>query len=194
VDYGTPDVGYVCTGPYEFVEWVSGDHTTLQRYPDYWGEIPGNVETIVIRPIVDPAARLAALQAGEIDGYFGATADDVAAIEGDPNFQVLRRDPLTDGYLAFNYRVAELRDPLVREAVALAINRQAIADAFFGGAGLVANQWLAPGMLGYDADALPGREYNPARAMELLTEAGYPDGITEVTVYPVDEDGNIIMP
>jgi peptide/nickel transport system substrate-binding protein len=192
VDYGTPDVGYVCTGPYEFVEWVTGDHTTLQRYPDYWGEVTGNVETIVIRPIVDPAARLAALQAGEIDGYFGATADDVAAVEGDPNFQVLRRDPLTDGYLAFNYRVMELRDPMVREAIALAINRQAISDAFYGGAGQVANQWLAPGMLGYDADALPGFAYDPDQAMQLLADAGYPDGISEVTVYSVDEEGNVV--
>ena len=195
-DYGTPDVGYVCTGPYEFVEWVTGDHTTLQLYPDYWAPetVTGNVETITIRPIVDAAARLAALQAGEIDGYFGATADDVTAIEGDANFQVLRRDPITAGYLAFNYRVAELRDPLVREAIAVAINRQAIVDAFYGGAGMVANQWIPPGMLGRDEATLTGWEYDPTRAMELLTEAGYPDGISEVTVYPVDADGNILIP
>lgn len=194
VDYGTPDVGYVCTGPYEFVEWITSDHTTMELYPDYWGEVTGNIETIVVRPIVDPAARLAALQAGEIDGYFGAGPEDVEAAEADENLQVLRRDPVNCGYLAFNYRVAELRDPLVREAVALAINREALVDAFFGGAGQVANQWLPPGMLGHDEDALPGHEYNPTRAMELLAEAGYPDGISEVTVYPVDEDGNIVMP
>jgi ABC-type transport system substrate-binding protein len=194
VDYGTPDVGYVGTGPYEFVEWVTGDQVTLQRYPDYWGEIPGNVETIVIRPIVDPAARFAALQAGEIDAYFGATPEDVEAAEADENLRVLRRPPLNDGYLAFSYRVLELRDPLVREAIALAIDRQAIVDAFFGGAGIVANQWLPPGIIGHDDAALLGFEYNPDRARELLAEAGYPDGISEVTVLPVDDNNNVILP
>ncbi len=192
-DYGTPDVGYVCTGPFEFVEWVSGDHITLQRYPDWWGEVVGNVEEIVIRPIVDPAARFAALQAGEIDAYFGATPEDIEAVEGNPDIQILRRPPLVNGYLAFNWRVKELRDPRVREAIALAINRQAIADAFFGGAGIVANQWLPPGQIGHDEEALPGFEYNPDRARELLAEAGFPDGISEVTVYPVDENNNIII-
>ncbi len=193
-DYGTPDIGYVGTGPYEFVEWVTGDHVTVERYPDYWGEIPGSVQTIVIRPIIDTAAQFAALQAGEIDAYFGATPEDVEAAEGDENLQVLRRPPLTDGYLAFSYRVLELRDPLVREAIALAINRQAIVDAFFGGAGIVANQWLPPGLIGHDDDALPGFEYDPEKAKELLAEAGYPDGITEVTVLPVDDNNNVIVP
>lgn len=193
VDYGTPDVGYVGTGPYEFVEWVTGEQVTLERYPDYWGEVPGNVETIVIRPIVDPAARFAALQAGEIDGYFGAPAEDAEAAEADPNLQVARRPPLNDGYLAFSYRVLELRDPLIREAIAVAINRQALADAYYGGSGIVANQWLPPGVLGHD-DSLPGYEYNPDRAIELLTEAGYPDGLSEVHVLPVDDNNNVIVP
>ncbi len=192
VDYGTPDVGYVCTGPFEFVEWVTGDHTTLERYPDYWGEVEGNVERIIIRPIVDPAARFAALQAGEIDGYFGATPEDVEAAEADPNLQVLRRPPLVNGYLAFNYRVVELQDVNVRKAIALAINRQAIVDAFFGGAGVVANQWLPPGTLGYDPEALPGWPYDPDAAREALAAAGFPDGLTEVHVLGVAEDGSVL--
>ncbi len=189
VDYGTPDVGYVCTGPYEFVEWVTGDHITLERYPDYWGEVTGNVERIVIRPIVDPAARLAALQAGEIDAYFGATPEDVEAAEADPNLQVLRRGPLNCGYMAFSFRVQELRDPLVREAIAVAINRDAIVDAYFAGAGIKANQFLPVGMLGHD-DSLPGFDYDPDRAKELLTDAGYPDGLAEVNVYGINDEDN----
>ncbi len=191
VDYGTPDVGYVCTGPYKFVEWVTGDHVTLERNTEYWGTIEGNVDQIIIRPIIDPAARLAALQAGEIDAYFGATADDVTTAEADANLQVLRRLPINCGYLAFSYRVQELQDVKVREAIALAINRQAIVDAYFGGAGIVANQWLAPGMLGHDDAALPGFEYNPTRAQELLADAGFADGLTEVNVLAVDDTGNV---
>ncbi len=191
VDYGTPDVGYVCTGPYEFVEWVPGDHTTVERYPDYWGEVTGNVERIIIRPIVDPAARFAALQAGEIDGYFGATPEDVEVAESDASLQVLRRPPLTNGYLAFSYRIRELQDVNVRRAVALAINRQAIVDAFYGGAGTVANQWLPPATLGYDPDSLPGWEYDPEAARQALADAGFENGLTEVNVLGVDDEGNI---
>lgn len=193
-DYGTPDVGFVCTGPFEFVEWVTGDHITLERYPDHWGEATGNVQTIVVRPIVDPAARFAALQAGEIDAYFGATPEDIEAVEGNPDIQVLRRPPLVNGYLAFSYRILELRNPLVREAIAMAINRQAIADAFFGGAGVVATQWLPPGQIGYDPETLTGVEYNPERARELLAEAGFPDGISTVTVLPVDDANHVVVP
>lgn len=191
LEYGTPDIGYVCTGPYEFVEWVTGDHVTLERYPDYWGEVTGNVERIVIRPITDPAARLAALQAGEIDAYFGALPEDIEAAEANPDLQVLRRGPLNNGYLAFNYRVLELRNELVRKAVALAINRQAILDAFFGGAGVLATQWLPPGVLGYNSDELPGWSYDPEAAKAALAEAGFPDGLSEVNVVGVDEENKM---
>jgi peptide/nickel transport system substrate-binding protein len=192
VDYGTPDVGYVCTGPYEFIEWLPGESTTMALYPGYWGEVPGNVEEIVIRPIVDPAARFAALQAGEIDAYFGATPEDVEAAEAADNLQVLRRGPLNNGYLAFSYRVKELRDPNVRAAIAHAINRQALADAFYGGSGIVANQWLPPNVLGW-SDTLEGFSYDPDLAAQYLSDAGYADGLSEVHVYPVDDNNNVVI-
>jgi len=190
-DYGTPDVGYVCTGPYVFVEWVTGDHFTLERNAEYWGEVTGNVEQIIIRPIVDPAARFAALQSGEIDAYFGASVEDVAAVEGNADFTVLRRPPLNNGYLAFNYRVQELQDVNVRTAIALAINREAIVDAFFGDAGLLATQWLPVGVLGHDEGALPGFAYDPDQARQLLADAGFADGLNEVHVLGVDDQGNV---
>ncbi len=189
-DYGTPDVGFVCTGPYEFIEWLPGESTTLAAYPDYWGEVEGNVEEIVVRPIVDPAARFAALQAGEIDAYFGATPEDVEAAEEAEGLQVLRRGPLNNGYLAFSYRVKELRDPLVREAITKAINRDALAEAFYGGSGIVADQWLPPNVLGNDG-SIEGVEYDPEGAMAALAEAGFEDGLSEVHVYPVDENNNV---
>jgi len=67
-DYGTPTVGYVCTGPYKFVEWMTDDHVTQDLWDGYWGEVEGNVERIIQRVIPDNAARFAALQAGEIHG------------------------------------------------------------------------------------------------------------------------------
>src|SRR5690606_41238661 len=61
--YGTPSVGFSCTGPYRFVEWVSDDHISLERNPDYRGEIHSTVDTIIYRAIPKSATRIAALQA-----------------------------------------------------------------------------------------------------------------------------------
>ncbi|MCB9139230.1 MAG: transporter substrate-binding domain-containing protein [Caldilineaceae bacterium] len=180
-DYGTPEVGYVCTGPFKFVEWVTDDHTTMVRSEDYWGEIPGNVETIIIRTIPDNSARFLALQAGEIDALEQANIEDLASAEGSDDLYVLTRPALNTGYLAFNYRIQEFNDPLVREAIAAAIDKQGLVDAFYGGYGEVATQFLPPFVWGHNPD-LQGVQYDPDRAVELLTEAGYPDGISEVTL------------
>ncbi len=191
-DYGTPDVGYVCTGPYKFVEWVTDDHITLERYEDYWGEIEGNVERIIIRVIPDNSARFAALQAGEIHAMEQANIEDLQIAEESDDMYVLTRPALNTAYLAFNYRIQEFRDVRVREAISLAIDRQAIVDAFYGQYGEVANQFLPPVIWGRNED-IPEPEYNPERARELLAEAGFPDGFSEVHVLAVDEETNQVI-
>lgn len=179
-DYGTPGVGLVCTGPYQFVEWLTDDRIVLERYADYWGEVEGNVERIVISVIPDNAARFAALQNGEIHAMEQANVEDLALAEESDNLYVMTRPALNTAYLAFNYRIQEFQNPLVREAISLAINRQAIVDAFYGQYGEVANNFLPPMIWGHNEDVVS--EYDPERAAELLAEAGYPDGFSEVTL------------
>ncbi|MCC6799057.1 MAG: ABC transporter substrate-binding protein [Anaerolineae bacterium] len=188
--YGTPSVGYSCTGPYKFVEWISDDHITLTRNEDYWDEISGNVDTIIYRVIPNAAARFAALQAGEIDAFEQPNVEDLPAIESGDNTYVLMRPPLNVFYLAFSYRIKELRDPLVREAISLAINRQEIVDAFYPPGAVVATTMIPPSLWGYNPD-VPAVPYDPDLAMELLAEAGYPDGFSEVTLLGVDENNNV---
>lgn len=186
-DYGTPEIGYVCTGPYAFTEWITDDHVTMDLWDGYWGEIEGNVERIIYRVIPDNAMRLAAMQAGEVHFKENATPEELALIEGDENLYIDYRPALNVLYLAFSYRVQEFHDPLVREAISLALDRELYVDTFYA-AGEVANTFLPPMMWGYN-DAVPMPEYNPERAMELLAEAGYPDGISEVNVLGLNEDG-----
>ncbi len=188
--YGTPEVGYSCTGPYKFVEWVSDDHVTLERNEDYWGEFPGNVDQIIFRVIPDAAARYAALQSGQIDAFEQPNVEDLEAIEASDDMYILMRGPLNVLYLAFNYRVQEFRDPLVREAIAVALDRQAIAEAFYPPGAIPAATMLPPTLWGHN-DELPVREYNPDRARELLAEAGYPDGFSEVTILGVGENNMV---
>ncbi len=186
--YGSPEVGYVCTGPFEFVEWISDERVVLERFEDYWGEFPGNVDRIVFQQIPDNAARFAALQAGEIDAFEQPNVEDLEAIEASEDLYIETRGPLNILYLAFSYRIQEFRDPLVREAISLAMDREAIAAAFYPPGAIPAKSFLPPSLWGYNPE-LPDIEYNPERAMELLAEAGYPDGFSEVNVLGVDEDG-----
>ncbi len=188
--YGTPAVGYSCTGPYKFVEWVSDDHITLTRNEDYWGEIPGNVDTIIFRVIPNAAARFAALQAGEIDAFEQPNVEDLPAIEAGENTYILMRDPLNVFYLAFNYRIQEFRDVRVRRAISMAINRQEIVDAFYPPGAVVAKTMVPPSLWGYNPD-VPAVEYDPEGARALLAEAGYPNGFSEVTLLGVDENNMV---
>lgn len=188
--YGTPEVGYSCTGPYKFVEWVSDDHVVLERTADYWGDIPGNVDTIRFQIIPDNAARFAALQAGAIDAFEQPNVEDLATIEGADNMYLMERPPLNVMYLAFSYRIQEFRDPKVRRAISMAFDRQAIVDAFYPPGATAASTMLPQSLWGFNAD-IPVEAYDPEGAKALLAEAGYPDGISEVHVLGVDDTNHV---
>ena len=188
--YGTPSVGYSCTGPYKFVDWVSDDHVTLVRNEDYWGEIPGNVDTILFRMIPSAAARLAAVQSGAIDGFEGPNVEDLDTIEASADMYVQYRPSMNVHYLAFSYRVQEFRNPLVRQAIAMAINRQEIVDAFYAPGAQVATTMIPPSLWGYNPD-VPAFDFDPEGAKALLAEAGYPNGFSEVTLLGVDENNMV---
>jgi peptide/nickel transport system substrate-binding protein len=189
-DYGTPEVGYSCTGPFKFVEWVSDDHVTLERNADYWGDNPGNVDRIVMRIIPDNAARFAALQAGEIDAFEQPNVEDLDAIEASSDTYIQMRGPLNVLYLAFSYRVDALQNEMVRKAISMSLDRQAIVDAFYPPGAEAASTMLPSTLWGFNSD-IPVEAYDPEGAKALLADAGYPDGIKEVNTYGVDADGNV---
>jgi peptide/nickel transport system substrate-binding protein len=171
----------VGTGPYQFVEWLPNEQVTLKAFPDYWDTAnAAKTPNVVIRNIPNNSARLLALSAGEIQGMEGMEPRDVAALQDNPDFKLLLRPANTTGYVAFNYNVEEFNIPEVREAFALAINKQAIVDAFYGGTGMVANQFQPPALWGYNPDIVD-RPFDTEAARQLLVDAGFPDGISEVT-------------
>jgi len=188
--YGSPEVGYSCTGPFQFVEWITDERVVLESYEDYWGEVSGNLDRIVFQVIPDNAARFAALSAGEIDAFEQPNVEDLPAIEESEELYVEMRGPLNVLYLAFNYRIQEFNDPLVREAISLAFDREAIVEAFYPEGAIPAATMLPPSLWGHNDD-IPVEDYDPDRAMELLAEAGFPDGLTEVNVLGLTEDGEV---
>jgi peptide/nickel transport system substrate-binding protein len=191
-DYGTPAVGAVGTGSFKFVEWVEGDSITVEANDDYWGGRP-KVDQIIWRVIPDDSARFLALKAGDIHGLETATVEDLASAESDPELTIMTRPALNTGYLAFNYKIAEFQDIRVREAVAHAINREGLVENFLGSYGVVAKTFIPPLMWGYN-DSIEDWTYDPELSKQLLADAGFPDGLSEVTIAEdiVDADGNVL--
>jgi peptide/nickel transport system substrate-binding protein len=190
--YGMPSVGCVGTGPFKFVEWVEGDHITVAANDDYWGGRP-KIDQIVWKVIPDDSARFLALKSGDIHGLETATVEDLATAEADAELQIMTRPALNTGYLSFNYKIKEFQDIKVREAVAHAINKQALVENFLGKYGVVAKTFIPPKMWGYN-DALEDWAYDPELSKQLLAEAGFPDGLSEVTIAEdiPDADGNVV--
>ena len=173
------------TGPYKFEEWIRGDHLTMTYNEDYWGEREGNIDTLIFKPIADPAARLQALQTGEIQGYDLVDPQDYETIDGDENLQLLNRPAFNVGYVGFNQAIKPLDDPEVRKAIAYAIDRQAVVDAFYAGQGVVAKEFMPPEVTGY-ADDVTEYPYDPDQAKQILEDAGYTLPVEIEFAFPTD--------
>ena len=171
----------VGTGPFKFVEWKADQYVKLEKFADYWDKANvAKVDEVIIRNIKDNSARLNALKAGEVHGVEGMEPDTVKALKTDAKFQIILRPPNNTGYLAFNYNVKEFQNVKVRQAFAQAINKKAIVDAFYGGLGMVAKEFIPPSLWGYN-DKLADYEYSADKAKALLAEAGFKDGLKEIT-------------
>jgi len=173
----------VGTGPFVFDSWEPGEQVTLQAYPDYWGE-QGQVQEIIFRTISDTTARRQALESGDIDGYDLVAPADTAALE-EAGYNVMQRDPFTILYLGMNQAVPELANPLVREAIAHAIDKEALVTQVLPEGTEVASQFIPPVVTGWNEDVTT-YDYDPELAKQLLAEAGYPDGLTLMFNYPTN--------
>jgi peptide/nickel transport system substrate-binding protein len=171
---GTNPVG---TGPFRFAQWVQGDRVELARYGDYWGE-PARLETVIFKFISEPTAAFSAMMAGDVDAFpvFPAP-ENLAQFEADPRFQVLVGSTEGETVLAMNNGRPPFDDVRVRQAVAHAIDREAIIDGAMFGYGTPIGSHFAPHHPAYvDLTHLSG--HDPERARALLAEAGVEDGLT----------------
>jgi peptide/nickel transport system substrate-binding protein len=172
------------TGPFMFESWTRGDRLTIARYEDYWGE-KAKLDKVIFRPIPDNAARLQALQTGEIQGYDLVEPQDIETIESDENLQILDRPAFNVGYVGFNQAKKPLDNIKVRQAIAHGLNRQEVVDEFYGGRGEVAKQFMPPEVVGY-ADDVTEYEYDPEKSKQLLQEAGLTLPVPIEFYYPSD--------
>ena len=175
-DYGTPSGLAIGTGPFIFQEWRSGDRIVLEKNPNYWQEGFPLEEQLVFSFVEDPAARLAQLRAGTLDFTVDLTPDQLQEIESDENLEAVFRPSLNVGYLALNPSYEPLESPEVRQAIAKAINKPEIVQAFWGELGLTDGHFLPPSMEEFQSPDVDDYEYDPEAAQQMLADAGYPDG------------------
>jgi peptide/nickel transport system substrate-binding protein len=174
----------VGTGPFKFQDWIRGDHLTIVRNDDYWGD-KAKLEKVIFKPISDNAARLQALQSGEIQGYDLVEPQDIQTIEGDSNLQILDRPAFNVGYVGFNQKAKPLDNPEVRKAIAYALNRQEVVDSFYAGRGEVAKEFMPPEVEGY-ADDVTEYPYDVDQAKQTLAGSGVSTPIKITFCYPTD--------
>ncbi|MFP7569683.1 ABC transporter substrate-binding protein [Marivita sp. S2033] len=171
------------TGAFKFDEWVQGDRIELSRNPDYWGDAPA-LDSATFKFISDPTAAFAAMMAQDIDAFAGFPApENLPQFEADPRFQVLVGSTEGETILAMNNKLPPFDDVRVREAVAHAIDRQAVIDGAMFGLGTPIGTHFAPHNPDY-LDLTAQSAFDPERSKALLAEAGLPDGFTTTLKLP----------
>ena len=178
------------SGAYKFKEWVPGDHLTLVRNDNYWGEKP-DYQTVTFKFISNDAARVAALRSGAVDLIDAVPPNDVNSLKGVKGLKLFPVSSTRLIYLAMDSNrdtspfitdldgkpltPNPLKDARVRAALSQMIDRPLIIDRILNGAGVPAGQMVGEGMGGYNPELKPD-SFDLAAAKKLLTEAGLPNG------------------
>src|SRR4051812_24208696 len=166
----------VCAGPYKFVERVQQDRMVFEKFADYWNKDNIFIDKIVFLPIVDATVRLANLKSGGLDLIERVLATDLKEVRADSRLKLSTAIELGYQGLTLNIGKDKTKGPLsqsakVRQALDLAIDREAINQVVFNGEFKPGNQWVNPDHPYYQK-AFPIRSRNVAKAKALLKEAG----------------------
>ena len=173
-EYGNDIMNHpVGTGPFICTEWEEGDHTSFERNEDYWGE-KASVDTVTIKEVPEAGSRTAMLQTGEADLVYPMPADQMAAIQGSDDVNVLAADSNIMRYVTLNMNLPELQDVKVRQAMNYAIDKDAYIQLMYAGNGKPATS-VVPSIISGYKEQTP-YTYDVEKAKELMKEAGYEDG------------------
>ncbi len=189
---GTPDKvdqWPIGTGPFVFQGYKKDAQIRYTAFKDYWRG-KAAIDKLVFSITPDASVRYAKLKAGECQIMPYPNPADIAAIDADPNINLMQQEGLNVGYLAYNTKVAPFDKVMVRKALNKAMNKQAIIDTVFQGAGKIAKNPIPPTIWSYN-EATVDDSYDPAAAKKMLAEAGYPDGFSmKIWAMPVQRPYN----
>ena len=169
------------TGAFKFANWAQGDKVELTRNDAYWGDAP-SLASATFKFISDPTAAFASVMAEDVDVFVSFPApENLPQFEADPRFQVLYGSTEGETILSTNNKMPPFDNVKVREALAHAIDRQAIIDGAMFGMGTPIGTHFAPHNPAY-VDLTAQSNYDPEKSRALLAEAGFPDGF-ETTLH-----------
>ena len=163
------------SGAYIIKSWKATDSVVLEANPNYRGGL-AKLKRVVIRHIPEPSAQRLALEKGDVDVAENLTPDQVTAIGSNKDIKVTTVPQALLYYIGLNLKTKELQDPRVRQALRYLFDYDGMANSFLKGADVVHQSFWASGFwAAYDQNPY---KLDPAKAKELLTAAGYPDGFS----------------
>lgn len=160
----------IATGPYKVQSWSIGDNITLSANQNYYKGVP-SIKTVVIKAVPEENSRVIGLETGEIDMSLDIPAISWDELEKSGKIKVYSAPSTTTGYIGLNIKSPLLSNKILRQAIALAVDKQSIVDTIYLGKTKIANQFLAPPVFGYNKNVKDG-EFNPEKAKEILEKNG----------------------
>ncbi|MBK3774251.1 ABC transporter substrate-binding protein [Azospirillum sp. YIM DDC1] len=183
------DQAPIGTGPFQFVAYQKDAVIRYKAFEQYWGG-KAPLDNLVFAITPDAAVRYAKLKAGECHIVPYPNPADLEAMKKDAAINLMEQEGLNVGYLAFNVTKKPFDDVRVRRALNMAIDKKAVVDAVYQGAGVPAKNPIPPTMWSYNKE-IEDYPYDPERAKKLLAEAGFPDGFeTDLWAMPVQRPYN----
>jgi peptide/nickel transport system substrate-binding protein len=191
-DYGTPSVGSIGTGPFKFVEWVSGDHQTLARNDDYWDKASGGpyLDEIVIKILPEPTTRVAGLDTGEIDYLVNnVPSDQYATVQGFENVSLTFAPSYYGEWITFNTQTPPFDNVKVRQALNYAVDKAGLRQLYWPDSPATKATLVYPTLWTFEGEAweaawegLPAYDQDLDMARQLLDESGVADQLNGLTI------------
>lgn len=189
---GTPekvDLNPIGTGPFQLLQYQKDARILYQAFEGYWGIKP-KIDRLVFAITPDASVRYAKLQKNECQAMPYPNPADLSRMKQDKNINLMSQPGLNIGYIAFNVEKKPLDNVKVRQALTLAVNKNAIIDAVYQGAGQTAKNLIPPTMWSYNKE-IQDYPYDPVKAKALLKAAGFPDGFSiDLWAMPVQRPYN----
>jgi peptide/nickel transport system substrate-binding protein len=188
VDFLSSPVG---SGPFKFKEFSQGSYLEVEANPDYFGGAP-NLDGIIFQVITDGNARVAQVKSGDVD-FTVIEPPQIDSVSDDANLKIVEATQVNYYFLAFNHTIERFQDPRVRQALTLALNREAIVETVLKGYGQVANGPTHPSLGEYYNPDVTKYGYDQDAAKALLEEAGWTPGDDGILVNEAGEKFTILL-
>ncbi|TFE23088.1 peptide ABC transporter substrate-binding protein [Cohnella luojiensis] len=187
--FGVDPAKTVTSGPWMFSEWKQGQHITLNKNPNYWGEKKPHIDTIIYKIYADQNTEVQALMKGDVDMTQAVPLTQIEPLKAKEGIEVILEPGPTYEYIQFNFKDENFPDKYspfkgqkTRQAIAHAVNRQGMVDNVLKGSGGLMNTPFLPGSWADPGDKATNYTYDAEKAKALLAEDGWKpgkDGILE---------------